>query len=149
MTFTISKIDAATDQLDWSIRLFLDSQAYIPAITLAGAAEEVIGQFLGEESVFSLLKKKISADLNLPEKIISQAHMNRARNWLKHWTQLEDEETIELDLEDEAIQCIVRALTNLAIHDRSLPSEGPRFFQWLESNRPDLYLAQPNIPADA
>ena len=38
MDYSLSKIDAAADQLDWSIRLFLDHQAYVPAITLAGAA---------------------------------------------------------------------------------------------------------------
>jgi len=36
MDYSLSKIDAAVDQLDWSIRLFLDHQAYVPAITLAG-----------------------------------------------------------------------------------------------------------------
>jgi hypothetical protein len=149
MNITLSKIDAATEQMDWSIRLFLDSQAYIPAITLAGAAEEIVGQLLGDKSVFAQLKKKLSADLNISEQIISQAHMNKARNWLKHWSQLQDEETIELDLEGEAIQGIVRALTNLVLHDRSLPSEGPRFFQWLANNRKDLNVAQQFIPADA
>ena len=140
MDYSLSKIDAAVDQIDWSIRLFLDHKAYIPAITLAGAAEEIVGQILGEQSVFELVKKKkLSADLNLPEKVISQAHMNRARNWLKHWKEMQDEETISVDLEGEAIQYIVRALTNFILHDRSLPSEGPRFFKWLAANRKDLY----------
>ena len=139
MDYSLSKIDAAVDQIDWSIRLFLDHKAYIPAITLAGAAEEIVGRILGEQSVFELVKKKLSADLNLPEKVISQAHMNKARNWLKHWKEMQDEETISVDLEGEAIQYIVRALTNFILHDRSLPSEGPRFFKWLAANRKDLY----------
>jgi len=46
MEYKISKIDAAVSQLDWAIRLFLDHQAYLPAITLAGAAEEIIGKAL-------------------------------------------------------------------------------------------------------
>lgn len=50
MEYVISKIDAAVDPLDWSIRLFLDHQAYVPAITLAGAAEEIIGETLSEQS---------------------------------------------------------------------------------------------------
>lgn len=139
MDYSLSKIDAAVDQLDWAIRLFLDHQAFVPAITLAGAAEEIVGEVLGEQSVFSLVKKKLSADLNLPKKVISQAHMNRAKNWLKHWKEMKDEETISVDLEGEAIQYIVRALTNLILHDRSLPSEGPRFFEWLEANHKELY----------
>lgn len=138
MDYSLSKIDAAVDQLDWSIRLFLDHQAFVPAITLAGAAEEIVGAVLGEQSVFSLVKKKLSVDLDLPEKVISQAHMNRARNWLKHWKEMQDEETISVDLEGEAIQYIVRALTNLILHDRSLPSEGPRFFEWITANRKGL-----------
>jgi hypothetical protein len=37
----VSKIDAAVHQLDWAIKLFFDSEAYVAAITLAGAAEEI------------------------------------------------------------------------------------------------------------
>ena len=44
---------------------------------------------------------------------------------------MQDEEKTEIALEEEAVQYIVRALTNLVLHDRSLPSEGPRFFEWL------------------
>ena len=139
MDYSLSKIDAAADQLDWSIRLFLDHQAFIPAITLAGAAEEIVGQILKEQSVFERVKKKLSADFNLPEAVISQEYMNKARNWLKHWTKMQDTETITVDLEGEAIQYIVRALVNFVLHDRSLPSEGPRFFKWLADNRKDLY----------
>jgi hypothetical protein len=139
MEFVISKIDAAVDQLDWSIRLFLDHQAYVPAITLAGAAEEIIGETLSSESAFSLLKSRLSAEYGLPEKVVSQSHLNRSKNWLKHWQGLKDEETVSLELETEAIQYIVRAVANLIGHDRSLPSEGPRFFKWLSTNRPDLH----------
>ena len=44
MKYHVTKIDAAVDQLDWAIRLFLDHKAYVPAITLAGAAEEIVIQ---------------------------------------------------------------------------------------------------------
>jgi hypothetical protein len=57
MKFTISKIDAAVEQMDWAIKLFLDHQAYVPAITLAGATEEIVGEVLGGKSVFSQLKR--------------------------------------------------------------------------------------------
>jgi len=135
--FHLSKIDAAVDQLDWSIRLFLDHQAYVPAITLAGAAEEIIGGILSQSS-FSLLKVKLSAKYGLTEKIVSQLHLNKAKNWLKHWTGRRDEEKVALELETEAIQYIVRAVVNLVAHDQSFPSEGPRFFEWLSNNRGDL-----------
>jgi len=141
MESTLTKIDAATNQLDWAIRLFLDSNAFVPAITLAGAAEEIIGEILGDASVFSQVKTVLCTKLNMPSAIVSQRHMNKAKNWLKHWKDLKDDETINLDLEGEAIQYIVRALTNLVLHDRSLPSEGPRFFKWLSTKHPELYVS--------
>jgi hypothetical protein len=139
MEYTLSKLDAAVDQLDWAIRLFLDHKAYVPAITLAGAAEEILGEKLGTASAFALLKQRITLMSGLPEKVVSQLHLNRSKNWLKHWQGLRDVETINLELETEAVQFIVRAVANLIGHDRSLPSEGPRFFDWLRANRADLY----------
>jgi hypothetical protein len=50
-----------------------------------------------------------------------------------------DDETIHLELETETVQYILRAISNLISHDRSLPSEGPRFLRWLEVNRKDLF----------
>jgi hypothetical protein len=57
-----------------------------------------------------------------------QMYLNKARNWLKHWQGMKDEEKIEIELETEAIQYIVRAVTNLAGYDKSCTSETPRFF---------------------
>jgi hypothetical protein len=139
MEYTLSKLDAAVDQIDWAVRLFLDHRAYVPAITLAGAAEEIIGETLGEQSAFAQLKQRLAARSGLSEKVVSQMHLNRGKNWLKHWQGLRDEETIHLELETEAIQYIVRALANLIAHDHSLPSEGPRFFAWIAANRKDLH----------
>jgi hypothetical protein len=127
MEFELSKIDAAVEQLDWAIRLFLDNQAYLPAITLAGAAEEILGQAVGDRASFAQLKTTFAGRLDISEKVLSQQHLNKARNWLKHWDQHMDDEKICLELDEEAIQYIFRALTNLAMHDASQPSEGPRF----------------------
>ena len=140
MEHLVSKIDAAVHQLDWAIKLFLDSEAYIPAITLAGAAEEILGQTLQKRAVFAQLKAKFAVDTGLAESVISQAYLNKAKNWLKHWQSLRDEETITLDLEAEAVQYLVRAITNLVLHDHSMPSEGPRFFEWLAAHRQRLNL---------
>ena len=60
VSYSLSKIDAATEQLDWAIRLFIDHKAYVPAITLAGAAEEIIGQTLGDEAALAILKRNLS-----------------------------------------------------------------------------------------
>jgi len=138
LDYELTKIDAAVDQLDWAIRLFLDHQAYVPAITLAGAAEEILGKVVGEQAAFQHLKRKFAGDLSMSEKEVGQDHLNRAKNFLKHWDAKTDQEKICLELDNEAIQYIVRALTNLATHDGSQPSEGPRLWAWLVANRPDL-----------
>jgi len=139
MEFELSKIDVAVDQLDWAIRLYLDHKAYVPAITLAGAAEELLGKAVEDRAAFAVLKRKLAADFAMPEKVVSQDHLNKAKNWLKHWDDRTDNEKIRLELDEEATQYIVRALTNLANHDASQPSEGPRFWTWLSQNRPDVF----------
>ena len=132
--FEISKIDVAAHQLDWAIRLFLDHKDYIPAITLAGAAEEILGKAVGAGAIYETLKKKFASQFPLTEKEVSQDHLNKARNWLKHWDGRTNTETVCLELDKEAIQYIVRALANLATHDGSQPSEGPRFSAWISEN---------------
>ena len=134
----VTKIDAAVDQLDWAVKLFLDYQAYVPAITLAGAAEEIIGEAVSSEAAFRILKESLSKKTGIEEKTISQEHLNKTKNWLKHWKKMKDEESLEIELETEAIQYLVRAITNLITHNKSLTSETPRFFKWLIENRKDL-----------
>jgi hypothetical protein len=138
MEFELSKIDAAVDQLDWAIRLFLDHKAYVPAITLAGAAEEILGGVVRTRAAFGVLRKKFAADFGFEEKVVSQDHLNKAKNWLKHWDGHRGDEQIRLELDEEALQYIVRALANLVAHDASQPSEGPRFWVWMSENRVDL-----------
>jgi hypothetical protein len=137
MIHSVSKIEAAIDQLEWAIRLFLDHQAYIPAITLAGAAEEILGEATSQKSAHNILKDRLSEKLGMPKKQFSDEHLNLAKNWLKHWKSQQDNEVIELKLESEAIQYIYRAITNLANYDQSQTSESPRFFAWVEEHKRD------------
>lgn len=138
MIYRVGKIDAAVDHLDWAIKLFLDHKAYVSAITLAGAAEEIIGEAVYPESAFQKLKESLSAKYEIPGPVLSQEHLNKAKNWLKHWKDMKNEEYIYIELETEAIQYIVRAVANLHTHDNTATSETPRFFAWLAENRKDL-----------
>jgi hypothetical protein len=138
MKFEITKIDAAVDQLDWAIKLFLDKSAYVPAITLAAAAEEIIGGTLVESSASQHVKQSLESKFNLPGPDNSQQHLNKGKNWVMHWRDMGDEETTEIDLETEAVLYIVRAITNLFDHDQSLSSESPRLLEWLNKNKPEI-----------
>jgi hypothetical protein len=131
------KIDVALEQLDWSIKLFIDHKQYVAAITLAGAAEEILGKLVGEKASVSELTKKLSLESGIEEKEVRDGHLNKARNWFKHCDSATNV-TIDLELEVVTIQYIVRAMANLLSYDESLPSEGQKFFAWLASNRPDL-----------
>jgi hypothetical protein len=139
MIYRVGKIEAAVDQLDWAIKLFLEHKAYVAAITLAGAAEEILGKAVSSESAFLKLRESLSIEYGIPGPILSKEYLNKAKNWLKHWTALKDEEYIDIELETQAIQYIVRAVMNLATHDRTATSETPRFFSWLQENRADFY----------
>lgn len=136
--YRIGKIDAAVDQLDWAIKLFLDYKAYVPSITLAGAAEEILGEAVASESAFRKLMDSLSTEYKIPPSILSQEYLNKTKNWLKHWKDMKDAEYMDVELETVAIQYIVRAITNLITHDKTLTSETPRFLNWLHGNRADL-----------
>ena len=98
MKYQVNKIDAAVNQLDWAIKLFIDHQEYVPAITLAGAAEEIVGEAVSSEAAFRMLKKSLSEKTGIEEKVISQEYLNKTKNWLKHWKGMKDEESLEIDL---------------------------------------------------
>ena len=80
MKYSVTKIDAAIVQLDWAIKLFLDHKAYVPAITLAGAAEEVIREPLADNSAFKKLQDKLAKEYGIKANIVSQAHLNKGKN---------------------------------------------------------------------
>lgn len=126
----VSKLEAASSQLNWAIRLLLDHDAPVAAITLAGAAEEVLGRSLGDKAVFKVLMESMPSKLCVEPKVYSQQHLNRARNWLKHWGSEESAHT-EMDLHEEAVSQILRALANYIPLSEGLSSEAQRFFSWL------------------
>jgi len=83
MEFELSKIDAAVDQLDWAIRLFLDHKAYVPAITWRARPEEILGGVVRTRAAFGVLRKNYAADFGFEEKVVSQDHLNKAKKLAK------------------------------------------------------------------
>jgi hypothetical protein len=126
----VRKFEAACHQLDWAIRLLVDFGQPIPAITLASAAEELLGKAVGDGSAHESLVKTFMASHGLERKAVSQGHLNRAKNWLKHWDYPTEPEEADFDLTAEAVNAIARAMINMAEYDKSTCSEGQRFLAW-------------------
>lgn len=80
------------------MRLFLDHKAYVPAITLAAAAEEILGKAVPGRAAFELLKQKFAKDFGYSDKVLNDEYLNKARNWLKHWNGRAEQEQISLEL---------------------------------------------------
>jgi len=120
---TISKIEVATELLDRALALFLDQRAFVPAIVLAGAAEDVFhGHLLrnGTEPArtnFARSASRISKHLDpaapaIPEKVFVK-RMRDPFNWLRHADDPSDSDTATWDLEEEAEHILSRAIENM------------------------------------
>lgn len=132
----INKLDVAVYQLDKAIELLLDGEA-IASVTLAGASEEILGKLLdSEKNAYEILREELSAKYDHCIKLAGES-LNITRNWLKHHGDNHQYE-IEIDPEQEAVQVIARALTNLLKYDNTLPSQYPAFEEWLNTQRSDL-----------
>lgn len=107
----------AEHQLLSAIRRWKEKD-YISAITLAGAAEEILGKRLrkiGKEASFDNVK---AAVLSLAKSLGEDAHkldstiadlINQTKNELKHYS---GDDELEFDLKEDAIELIDRAIAN-------------------------------------
>lgn len=114
---TLSYLEVATRQLNRSIRLYLDEKDYISSITLAGAAEEILGQLIIGGGGTHELDQEITATLRFcdkdesdPKERKSVAQLaNYFKNRTKHY-QKEGELIYQTDL--SAAELIDRAISN-------------------------------------
>jgi hypothetical protein len=114
-----SQIELASEQLDSALKSFMSkSPRYASALTLAGAAEEILGKALEHQGKMSAMRhwylgKVGDPAIHKPE-ITWQEHIakeNFARNALKH---IRDKEIVVIPygLEDAAAMMLYRAITN-------------------------------------
>ncbi|MEJ1422113.1 MAG: hypothetical protein Q2484_16470 [Candidatus Sedimenticola sp. (ex Thyasira tokunagai)] len=103
----LNKIDIAKQQIERAIDLFLHEQDYISSITLAGAADEVLGKMVDNSGVSSAYSGISSLMNGIHEELNRELYSNKefnslangARNHLKH---LSGAETVEIDPRQEA-----------------------------------------------
>jgi len=129
-TVKLSAENIAEQQLLTALRLWHEED-YVAAITLAGAAEEILGKRLracGKEPSFDNIKRiivQLSKQLgdNDPksEKLVADM-LNATRNELKHYA---GEGQLEYDLKEDSVELLERAIANYTmltglIHDDML-----------------------------
>jgi len=116
---TINKLDVAVAQLETALELYFSNGCRIAVTTLAGAAEEILGRYVeikGEETALSetvrivcLLHKKRCGIT--PKHAPIKTRANFAKNSFKHM-ELEGDFDITVDVEEEAIDMLNRAIDN-------------------------------------
>ena len=124
---TLTSHDVAVRQLNHAISLFLNMEEIVSAITLAGAAEEILGKLAQEAGHTPSLKRKTSLRRNAFVDVFGRDcgdkpfadHMNKTRNSFKHSPK---EAIVKCDLQQEAIRMLDRAIENYKLlHPRRSP----------------------------
>lgn len=132
----LSKLQIATSQLETAIELYLEGDDLVSVVTLAGAAEEILGKLAVNAGVPSAFEEALDrlcgmyeAMFNeLPDRKAFAELRNRARNEFKHIGLQPD---VDVDLEREAVNMLRRAIENYRKHDSRFRELFRRFEQEL------------------
>ncbi|MBB3231128.1 hypothetical protein [Halomonas stenophila] len=117
ITESLSYLEIAERQIDRAISLFLNEKDFISSITLAGAAEEILGKMVGEADGTHVLNDLIDGSLRLlgvdaNDKKARKEVANIAnyyRNRVKHYS---DDGGLHFSVDFEAAEIIDRAISN-------------------------------------
>jgi hypothetical protein len=123
--------DIAKVQLDAAIVLY-EQNNFIPALTLAGAAEHVTGGLFKEidrEPILDSLKRELSVKTNMSEQEVADA-LNLFRNSFKHFKEVICEQDIEI--EEQARVLIMRAVSNYCLLRKQKTDAMDRFIKIFE-----------------
>jgi hypothetical protein len=138
-TVSLSAESIAESQLLAAIGLWR-SEDYLPALTLAGAAEEILGKRLrklGREPSFNQMRDLIVAlarqegemDPSL-EKTVGDM-LNDTRNALKHYG---GDDSLEIDLRADCLEMLERAIANYQALTGTLLAEA--MYVWGDASEP-------------
>jgi len=116
---TYRRVNLAKEQLETSLELFLRRRSFVSALTLAGAAEEILGRALSQSGEETTLQHEYPLIKPVEELFRKEPFnwkefvkkKNLARNASKHMNDA-SVSTFTADLEDEALWMIVRACDN-------------------------------------
>jgi hypothetical protein len=131
---TYNRVDLAREQLDAALSLFLEGRSLVSALTLAGAAEDVLGKALSHSGQQNSLELKYE----IMEPILAMRHQtkedfirdeNRALIAITHMASASDL-SVTLDLEEAAYSMIVRACHNSDLLGLPRTSNMRKFENW-------------------
>ncbi len=135
------RIELAEQQLEVALELFLSGRSMVSALTLAGAAEEILGNALKlrgkkttleyEHSVIAPVEAFLRREPLNWKTFINEK--NRVRNAAKHMDDATDSEVVA-DLEDEALWMLVRACDNYKRLDLQPTPRMQDFDNWFYEN---------------
>jgi hypothetical protein len=116
----LTRFYVAQLQLMHAIDLFCSREHLVSAITLAGAAEELLGKLAEGQGQQTALAIEISDHCELaeshfgrlPDRKTVRTLQNKARDALKH---IGDGEVVSIDLEQEAVSMIERGIYNFRL----------------------------------
>lgn len=137
----LSQIEIAVHQLEKSISLFINEKDFICTITLAGAADGILGGLLkkqGKKTTHDQHKEILRKhNHGLTDKELNDLHLNMVRNEFKHVTR-DENETKDYALETESILYITRGISNYILLKQELTIKMADFINWARINRPDV-----------
>ena len=113
----LTKIDIAVSQLRFAISLFMEDRELIAAVTLAGAAEEILGRLAAQAGLTPALTRRAEGARALHKHLWKSDPgakpfvelKNKTRNELKH---LVAGSPIDVDLREETMRMLDRAVEN-------------------------------------
>lgn len=113
------KDQIALAQLETALRLFAEGSDYYAVITLAGAADEILGKRLESRGGVSALASLTRASVAIHQIVhgvpgSAQRYADRAnlaRNALKH-LRAGGADAVDLDIHEEAVDMLDRAISN-------------------------------------
>lgn len=113
------KKDIALGLLTTAIKLN-DEKDFFSALHLAGASEEIFGQYLVAKGIQNSLESNVEAFVAVKKKLFgvdvtekdASKFINDSKNSIKHMNGLADSD-VNIDPEEAAKEMIIRTLTNL------------------------------------
>jgi hypothetical protein len=135
----LSKVEIAKRQLDVASEIFFSGGDYLAVITLAGAAEEILGNLLKRQGMKNMLDRLVELDKELTggrDFEVIRKEVNGARNAIKHARDAtEDEIVIE---HGEAIAMLGRSVVNYVKLAREATPAMVRVYEHLIQLHPDV-----------